>query len=44
MKKIILNNLNNLLFFTKESLRQWERKEEALNFNIKYWLKRRFRF
>lgn len=37
MKKDILNNLESLLFFTKESLRQWEKDEEALNFNIKYW-------
>lgn len=40
MKKSILNNLENLLFFTKESLRQWEKSEEALNFNIKYWSKK----
>lgn len=39
MKKTNLDRLNNLLFFTKESLRQWEKNEDALNFNIKYWIK-----
>ncbi len=40
MKKDTLNNLGNLLFFTKEGLRQLEDNEDALNFNIKYWLKK----
>lgn len=40
MKKANLDNLNNLLLFTKESLRQWEKNENALNFNIKYWKKK----
>jgi hypothetical protein len=40
MKKDILGNLDNLLFFTKESLRQWERDENRLSFNIKYWIKK----
>jgi len=39
MKKANLDYLNNLLLFTKESLRQWEKNEDALNFNIKYWTK-----
>lgn len=39
MKKANLNNLNNLLLFTKESLRQWEKDEDSLSFNIKYWSK-----
>jgi len=37
MKKANLDYLNNLLLFTKESLRQWEKNEDTLNFNIKYW-------
>jgi predicted transcriptional regulator of viral defense system len=37
MKKANLDNLNNLMLFTKESLRQWEKDEDSLNFNIKYW-------
>lgn len=40
MKKTNLDYLNNLLLFTKESLRQWEKNENTLNFNIKYWIKR----
>lgn len=40
MKKDILLRLDNLLFFTKESLKQWEKDEDVLNFNIKYWLKK----
>jgi len=40
MKKANLDYLNNLLFFTKESLRQWEKNENTLNFNIKYWTKK----
>lgn len=39
MKKANLDYLNNLLLFTKESLRQWEKNEDALSFNIKYWTK-----
>jgi len=39
MKKANLDNLNNLLLFTKELLRQWEKNEDSLNFNIKYWSK-----
>jgi len=39
MKKANLNNLNNLLLFTKEALRQWEKNEDTLSFNIKYWKK-----
>lgn len=39
MKKANLDYLNNFLLFTKESLRQWEKSEDALNFNIKYWTK-----
>lgn len=39
MKKIKLDYLDNLLLFTKESLRQWEKNENALSFNIKYWTK-----
>ncbi len=39
MKKANLDNLNNLLLFTKESLRQWEKNEDTLSFNIKYWTK-----
>ncbi len=40
MKKANLDYLNNLLFFTKESLRQWEKNEDTLSFNIKYWTKK----
>ncbi|PJE62853.1 hypothetical protein COU88_02750, partial [Candidatus Roizmanbacteria bacterium CG10_big_fil_rev_8_21_14_0_10_39_6] len=40
MKKANLDYLNNLLLFTKESLRQWEKNENTLNFNIKYWTKK----
>src|SRR3989338_791626 len=40
MKKANLDYLNNLLFFTKESLRQWEKNENTLSFNIKYWTKK----
>lgn len=39
MKKANLDYLNNLLLFTKESLRQWEKNEDTLSFNIKYWTK-----
>ena len=41
MKKIDLKKLDRLLFFTKESLRLWEKNENTLDFNIKYWLKQR---
>jgi len=41
MKKINLDYLNNLLLFTKESLRQWEKNEDTLSFNIKYWTKKK---
>lgn len=34
-----LSDLSNLLIISKESLRQLEEREEALNFNLKYWLK-----
>jgi len=40
MKSTDLNRMNNLLLLTKESLRQWEKNEDALNFNIKYWSKK----
>lgn len=38
MKITKLKELKNLLFFTKESLRQFETNEDALNFNLKYWI------
>ncbi len=40
MKKANLDYLDNMLLFTKESLRQWEKKENNLNFNIKYWIQK----
>lgn len=40
MKAGQLSKLSNLLFFTKESLRQLEANESALDFNLKYWLKK----
>lgn len=40
MKAKNLNQLAPLYFFTKESLRQLEKDENALNFNLKYWLKK----
>lgn len=42
MIKSNLDYLNNLLFLTKESLRQWEKKDNVLNSNIQYWKKREF--
>src|SRR3989338_11564261 len=41
MKAKNLSHLNRLLYFTKESLKQYESNEEALNFNLKYWLKKK---
>lgn len=40
MKVSQLGKLSNLLFFTKESLRQLEPNRPALDFNLKYWLKK----
>lgn len=40
MKLKDLETISNLLYFTKESLRQLEKNEDALNFNLKYWLKK----
>lgn len=40
MKAQELNKLLPLFFFTKETLRQMERNEHSLNFNLKYWLKK----
>lgn len=37
MKITKLRELKNLLLFTKETLRQFETDEDALNFNLKYW-------
>lgn len=39
MKAKELSKLSNLLLITKESLRQLEKNENALAFNLKYWLK-----
>ena len=39
MKSKALQLIANLDFFTKEALRQLEPNQEALNFNIKNWLK-----
>lgn len=39
MKSQSLKLISNLDFFTKEALRQLEPDKEALNFNIKNWLK-----
>lgn len=39
MKSQSLKLISNLDFFTKEALRQLETDKEALNFNIKNWLK-----
>lgn len=39
MKADQLSRLSNLLFLTKDSLRQVEANEAALDFNLKYWLK-----
>lgn len=40
MKIDQLNKLSNLFLFTKETLRQLERDNDRLDFNIKYWLKK----
>lgn len=40
MKINILAKLEKLDFFSKESLKQFEKKQEVLNFNIKYWKKK----
>lgn len=40
MKSGQLAKLSNLLFFTKNSLRQLEPNESALDFNLKYWSKK----
>lgn len=40
MKANQLSKLSDLLFFTKESLRQLEPNQPALDFNLKYWLKK----
>ncbi len=40
MKKADLNKLSNFLIITKESLSQFEQKENVLNGNIKYWIKK----
>lgn len=41
MKKNNLDYLDAQLLFTKESLRQWEKNEDSLSFNIKYWTKKK---
>ena len=35
-----LAKLSSLAFFSKESLKQYEPNEAALNFNLKYWIKK----
>lgn len=40
MKIAQLYKLSNLLIFTKETLRQLEKNNDRLDFNIKYWLKK----
>lgn len=40
MKITELKKINNLLIVSKESLRQLEPNEQALNANIKYWVKK----
>jgi len=40
MKAEELKKLLPLFFFTKETLRQLEKDEDSLNFNLKYWLKK----
>jgi predicted transcriptional regulator of viral defense system len=40
MKITELKKINNLLIISKESLRQLEPNEQALNANIKYWVKK----
>lgn len=40
MKIVQLEKLANLLIFTKETLRQLEKDNDRLDFNIKYWLKK----
>ena len=40
MKIKDLTKLSNLFFFSKETLRQLERDDDSLNFNLKYWKKR----
>jgi predicted transcriptional regulator of viral defense system len=40
MKKNQLKNLEKLLIINKEAFRQFEKNEESLNFNIKYWTKK----
>src|SRR3989344_7683405 len=40
MKIKDLTKLSNLYFFSKETLRQLERDDDSLNFNLKYWKKR----
>lgn len=41
MKTAQLDKLANFLLFTKETLRQLEENNDRLDFNIKYWLKKR---
>lgn len=40
MKTVELDKLSNLLIVTKETLRQLEKDNDRLDFNIKYWLKK----
>jgi predicted transcriptional regulator of viral defense system len=40
MKKNQLKNLEKLLIISKEAFRQFEKDEENLNFNLKYWTKK----
>ena len=40
MKVKNLSKIENLLFFTKESLRQLEKNDDSLNSNLKFWLKK----
>lgn len=40
MKLRNLKKISNLYYFNKESLRQLEKNEDLLNFNLKYWLKK----
>ena len=40
MKINDLSQLSQMLFFTKESLRQLENRADSLDYNLKYWKKR----